>query len=140
MKKPIPEDQIESFTARFEDNSALKGREKAFITVDALVAPVLASWKESLFAHEWLHPDGSIKKPSEMTEKMALRRQGVEDRLGSEQALERPVLGIGILDNIEIGAGRDLFLALAARGIDKIPVHIPQSHLDDFRFFVRNPE
>ncbi len=136
----MQENQIKSLVARFGSNSALKGRESAFIAVDALVAPVLASWKESLFAHEWLHPDGSIRKPSEMTEKMALRRQEVEDRLGSGLGLERPVLGIGILDNIEIGAGRDLFLALAARGIDKIPVHIPQSHLDDFRFFVRNPE
>lgn len=140
MAKSKQDSQIQSLAARFTDNSALKGRETAFIPVDALVAPVLASWKESLFAHEWLHPDGSIKKPSEMSEKMLLRRQEIEDRLSGPLGLERPVLGIGILDNIEIGSGRDLFLVLASRGVDRIPVHIPQSHLDDFRFFVRNPE
>lgn len=126
-------------TDRFCDNAALKGREENFVLVNALVAPVLASWRESLFAHEWLHQDGTIRKPSEMNEKMRLRRKTVEDLLGSAVKLERPVLGIGILDNIEIGAGRDLFLALAAKGLDKIPVHIPKSHFEDFRFFVRLP-
>ncbi|HNQ91341.1 MAG TPA: hypothetical protein PKI93_00245 [Alphaproteobacteria bacterium] len=122
---------------RFHDNIALKGREDNFVMAEALVAPVLASWRESLFAHEWLHQDGSIRKPAEMSEKMRLRRKTVEELLGTDAALERPVLGIGILDNIEIGAGRDLFLALAAKGIDRIPVHIPKNHIEDFRFFIR---
>lgn len=51
--------------------------------------------------------------------------------------LERPVLGIGIMDNIEIGSGRDLFLCLAARGAISVPVHIPKSHEHDFRIFIR---
>jgi len=127
----------EELTGRFRDNSALKGREDKFVKTEALVAPVLASWKDSLFAHEWLHQDGRIRKPSEMTEKMKMRRKTTEEMLESGQTLECPVLGIGILDNIEIGSGRDLFLTLAAKGIEKIPVHIPKSHIEDFRFFTR---
>jgi len=125
--------------SRFEENAALKGRETSFILAEALVAPVLASWRESLFAHEWLHQDGTIRKPADMTDTVRVRRLTAEERIDKGQVLERPVLGIGIMDNIEIGSGRDLFLALAAKGIDKIPVHIPKSQLEDFRLFVRIP-
>lgn len=129
--------ESEEITGRFRDNPALKGREDKFVKTEALVAPVLASWKDSLFAHEWLHQDGTIRKPSEMSEKMRLRRKTTEEMLESGEALDCPVLGIGILDNIEIGSGRDLFLSLAAKGVEKIPVHIPKSHIEDFRFFIR---
>lgn len=125
---------------RFRSSSAIKGREDSFLQGEAIIAPVLASWRESLFAHEWLHQDGKIRKPSEMNEKMRTRRLAIEEQLDSETLLERPVLGIGILDNIEIGAGRDLLLACAARGMDRIPVHIPKSHVEDFRLFIRFPE
>ncbi|HOO50773.1 MAG TPA: hypothetical protein PLK94_05715 [Alphaproteobacteria bacterium] len=126
-------------TDRFEENAALKGRETSFILADALVAPVLASWKESLFAHEWLNADGTIRTPADMTETVRVRRKAAEELLNGDKILERPVLGIGIMDNIEIGSGRDLFLAMAARGQDVIPVHIPKSQQEEFRLFVRIP-
>lgn len=125
------------FSDRFKDNPALKGREEKFVTLEIKVAPVLASWQESIFAHEWLTPDGKIKKPSEMAEKVQERRKEIEKQIKGDAPLERPVLGIGILDNIEIGSGKDLFLSLAALGATTIPVHIPKSHENDFRMFIR---
>ena len=122
---------------RFTDNSALKGREEKFVTLDIKVAPVLASWQESIFSHEWLTPDGKIKKMSDMADKVQARRAEIDKILGSDIPLERPVLGIGILDNVEIGSGKDLFLSLAALGMTTIPVHIPKSHENDFRMFIR---
>lgn len=122
---------------RFKDNSALKGREEKFLTLEVKVAPVLASWQESIFAHEWLTADGKIKKMSEMADKVQARRLDVEKLIAADVVLERPVLGIGILDNIEIGSGKDLFLSLAALGMTAIPVHIPKSHEHDFRMFIR---
>ncbi len=122
---------------RFQDNPALKGREDKFITLEIKVAPVLASWRESIFAHEWLNPDGHFKKTSEMTQKVQMRRKAIEEDIENNGFLNRPVLGIGIMDNIEIGSGKDLFLSLAAMGLTTIPVHIPKSHEDDFRMFIR---
>ncbi len=123
---------------RFKNNSALKGREDKFIALEVKVAPILASWRESIFSHEWLTPDGKIKKPSDMVQKIKEKRQETDNIIDNQDLqLERPVLGIGILDNIEIGSGRDLFLCLAARGADSIPVHIPKSHEGDFRIFIR---
>lgn len=124
--------------ARFMDNSSLKGREDAFILLEVKTAPVIASWQESLFSHEWLTADGHIKPLKDMTEKVQGRRKQVEELIDrADQKLERPVLGIGIMDNIEIGSGKDLFLCLAARGMSSIPVHIPKSHESDFRIFIR---
>lgn len=126
------------FSQRFIDNPALKGREANFITLDIKVAPVLASWRESLFAHEWLTADGHIKSPDQMSEKVRTGRLAAQNLIeNADFKLERPVLGIGIMDNIEIGAGRDLFLSLAAMGVETISVHIPKSHGADFRIFIR---
>lgn len=122
---------------RFQDNPSLKGREEKFITLEIKVAPVLASWQESIFSHEWLTADGKIKKPSDMIEKVQARRAEIEKQIASAAPLDRPVLGIGILDNVEIGSGKDLFLSLAALGMTTIPVHIPKSHEQDFRMFIR---
>lgn len=122
---------------RFQDNPALKGREEKFVTLEIKVVPVLASWQESIFAHEWLTPHGQIKKMSEMADKVQLRRAEIEKIIAGQGPLDRPVLGIGILDNVEIGSGKDLFLSLAALGMATIPVHIPRSHEQDFRMFIR---
>ena len=132
-KPPSPAPSAE----RFKDNPALKGREEKFVTLEIKVAPVLASWQESIFAHEWLTPDGQIKKMSDMADKVQARRAEVEKIINGSDPLDRPVLGIGILDNVEIGSGKDLFLSLAALGMTTIPVHIPKSHEQDFRIFIR---
>ena len=122
---------------RFRDNPALKGREDKFMTCDVKVAAVLASWQESLFAHEWLTPAGVIKSPKDMTEEIRNKRIAIEQIINSTAALDRPVLGIGIMDNIEMGSGKDVFLTLAARGASFISVHIPKSHEQEFRMFIR---
>lgn len=122
---------------RFKDNPSLKGREEKFVTLEIKVAPVLASWQESIFSHEWLTPEGHIKKMSEMADKVQARRSDIEKLITGTEQLDRPVLGIGILDNVEIGSGKDLFLSLAALGMSTISVHIPKSHENDFRMFIR---
>lgn len=122
---------------RFQDNPSLKGREEKFVTLEIKVAPVLASWQESIFSHEWLTSEGQIKKTSEMADKVQSRRADIEKLIAGDSPLDRPVLGIGILDNVEIGSGKDLFLSLAALGMTTIPVHIPKSHEPDFRMFIR---
>mgnify|MGYP000122530368 FL=1 len=122
---------------RFRDNPALKGREDRFLSVEVKVAPVLASWQTSLFAHEWMTAEGRIKAISEMADPVVVKRRSAETAIAEEGILDRPVLGIGIMDNIEIGSGKDLFLTLAAHGATHIPVHIPKSHEQEFRMFIR---
>lgn len=103
------------------------------MNIEVDVALVLKSWRLSLFSFEWLRPDGSLKALKELAENEAQKRRLVEEKLKNGIALEKPVLGIGIADNIEIGAGRAEFLTLAAQGIAVIPVHIPAANKSDFK-------
>lgn len=123
--------------ASFIDNPAIKGREEKFLSLDVAIAPVIASWRESLFAHEWLKSDGTLKSLSELNETNRQKRLEVEAALKEGRSLPKPVLGLGITDSVEIGSGKDVLLTLASLTHDKLTVHIPKSHADDFKLFLR---
>ena len=123
--------------ASFIDNPAIKGREDKFLSLNVAIAPIVASWKESLFSHEWLKPDGSVKSLSELNDANRLRRIEVEAALKEGRALPKPVLGLGIMDTVEIGSGKDVLMTLASMSEMTIPVHVPKSHADDFKLFLR---
>ncbi|MCB1532714.1 MAG: hypothetical protein KDJ35_07580 [Alphaproteobacteria bacterium] len=104
------------------------------ITVD--VARVLESWRDSIFSFEWLLNDGTIKPERDLPPREKPKRALVEEKLSKNQPLEKPILGIGINDNVEIGVGRAEFLTLAAHGAKTIPVYIPKSNESDFKEFL----
>ena len=120
----------------FIDNPSIKGRESRYEIVNVAASKTLKSWKLSLFSFEWLDENGAIRKIDDLPLKERDKRLKVEDFIKSGVAVERPVLGIGIQDNIEIGAGRDVFLTLAASGVEIIQVHIPISCKKDFKQFL----
>ena len=123
-------------TITFIDNAAMKSSPDRYVTVTVDVAKILKSWRESLFAFEWMLPDGRLKPAADLPPAEQPKRAAVEDQLKKGAALEKPVLGIGLMDNVEIGAGRAVFLTLAARGVKKIPVHVPKSNRDEFAKFM----
>lgn len=118
------------------DNPSLKGREDRYEIVKVRTNDVLKSWRLSLFSFEWLSQDGQIRSLDELPLHERDKRLKVEQALNKSTAIERPVLGIGLMDNVEIGAGRDVFLTLAAKGEDLIEVHIPVSARGDFKEFI----
>lgn len=122
--------------SRFVDNPSTGGRPDFYMVAQVRVPEILQSWRESLFSHEWLRPDGALKDPGELREREFLLRESAEKRIRDGGPLERPVLGIGIGDNVEIGSGKDLFLTLAGLGVPAIEVHIPKTHRKDFRSFL----
>lgn len=107
------------------------------LTVDARA--VLDSWRHSLFSFEWLDGSGGIRLPDDMPIREREKRLEVEKNLKAGQPLDTPILGIGIMDNIEIGAGRAVFLTLAALGHQTIPVAVPRSCAQDFKPFIAAP-
>lgn len=129
---------MEKSTLLFVDNRAIAGREDKFVTVTVALAPVLASWTESIFAHEWVTKDGHPKPLDQISDSVREKRVAVEKIMADGEAIERPVLGLGIMDNLEIGAGKDVIITLAAKQIDTIPVHIPKSNMDEFKLFIRD--
>jgi hypothetical protein len=119
----------------FIANPSLAGREAQYVALTVKSAAVLKSWKLSLFSYEWLLPDGQIRPVDDLPLKEREKRLQVEDALKRGIPLMTPVLGIGIMDNIEIGSGRDVFLTLSALGYDHIPVYAPKSCLKEFKSF-----
>lgn len=116
----------------FIDNTSLKGREDKYETIEVNLTSVLESWKISLFSFEWLLPDGSIRPESQLPETEKEKYQKVLKAYKKEEPLERPILGIGIMDNIEIGSRRDVLLTLFSQGVESMSVHIPISAREDF--------
>lgn len=121
---------------QFIDNPVVMGREDRYETIEIRVDSVLESWRLSLFSYEWVRPDGQIKALEELPPGEQPKRSAVEDTLKSQKPLEKPVLGIGLLENVEIGSGRAIFLTLAAHGCKTLPVHIPKSNLKEFKAFI----
>lgn len=119
-------------TLNLVDNKSLAGREDKYDTVDVNLRAVLESWKISLFSFEWLNPDGSIRSPEQLPESEAAKYNNVLQDFKNGKELERPVLGIGIMDNVEIGSRRDVLLTLMTQGIENLSVHIPKSNAKDF--------
>ncbi len=118
------------------DNPVIKGREDRYKVVRVKTVPILTSWRTSLFSFEWLETDGSIRTLDNLPLHERDKRLKIEQSLKKGEALARPVLGIGIMDNVEIGAARDVFLTLAAQGVDVIEAHIPVSNTADFKKFL----
>ena len=121
---------------QFTDHASLKGREDRYLVVRVDTNAILKSWRQSLFSFEWLTPEGALRDLDDLPLHERDKRLKVEKYLAQGDSLERPVLGIGILDNVEIGAGRDVFLTLAAKGAREIEVHIPRSSQNDFKSFL----
>lgn len=121
---------------QFIDNPTIQSRKDHYLNITVDTAKILKSWQMSLFSYEWMLPDGRLKSRDELPPGEQPKRDAVEERLKSGSAIEKPILGIGLLENVEIGAGRAAFLTLAAMGVDKIPVHIPRSNEKEFKGFV----
>lgn len=119
----------------FIDNPVVNGREDRYATIEIKVDSVLESWRMSLFSYEWVLPDGRIRDLSELPPAEQPKRAAVEEHLKRKAPLEKPVLGIGLLENVEIGSGRATFLTLAAHGCKTLPVHIPKSNIKEFARF-----
>lgn len=120
----------------FSDNPALKGREGKYCTVRVKAGPVVKNWKNSLYSFEWLEPDGTIRTLDSLPLHERDKRLAVESALKTGKPVTRPVLGIGIFDTVEIGAGREVFLTLASVGMEDIEVHIPKANQTDFQKFL----
>lgn len=119
----------------FVDNPLIAGRQDRYATITIDVTKVLESWRISLFSYEWVGADGRIKDLAELPPQEQPKRQDIESRLSAGAPLEKPVLGIGLMDNVEIGSGRATFLTLAAHGCKALPVHIPKSNTKEFDAF-----
>ena len=120
-------------TIKFTDSNAAKNKPDFYIPVTLDISAILKSWQLSVFSFEWINADATVKDIKALKESDQEKRQKIETALQNNGPLEKPVLGIGIQDNVEIGSGKALICTLAAHGIKTVPVHIPKSNEEDFK-------
>ena len=120
----------------FCDNAAIKGKEDAYALLNVSTEKVLKSWKTSLYSFEWLTPEGTIKTPEQLSQEEKEKRELVEKKISNTEPLEYPVLGMGLLECVEIGAGRATFLTLSSMGYSNLNVHVLKTHTDSFDVFL----
>ena len=132
----MPRLQVNTPNAVFCDNKvAVKDPDK-YVLVEVIVEKVLHSWKDSILSFEFLNTDGSLRMERELSPKNQERRGVVENKIRDKKVVEHPILGIGLMDNIEIGSGRDVFMTLAGQGYSTLPVHIRIAQKDEFKAYI----
>ena len=132
----MPRLQVNIPDAIFCDNKvAVKDPDK-YVTVDVALEKVLASWKDSILSFEFLNTDGSLRLDRELSPKNRERRNDIEQNIRDKKVVQRPILGIGLMDNIEIGSGRDVFMTLASQGYSVVSVHIRKAQQDEFTGYI----
>lgn len=109
---------------------------RALVLVKVRTSAVLDSWRNSLFAFEWLTPDGKIRSSDELPVREREKQAAILAKLEKGEKPDLPILGIGIMDNVEIGSGKAVFLTLAARGDEVIEVLVPERSKNEFTVFL----
>ncbi len=119
-----------------KDNTTLKDRADKFTIIEVDLSKIVKGWKKSLYSFEWLLPDGTVRPPEKLTTQYRHQYNNVEQTYQLNGTLERPVLGLGIMDNVEIGSRKEVLLTLARLGVGTMDVHVPKSCLEDFKKFM----
>ena len=90
-------------TITFIDSKAAQSRPDFYMPVTLNINAVLKSWQFSVFSFEWINKDASVKPLDALKERDQQKRQAVENAINNNEPIEKPVLGLGIQDTIEIG-------------------------------------
>ena len=119
-----------------KDNTTLKDRADKFTILQVDLSKIVKDWKKSLYSSEWLLPDGAVRPPEKLTTEYRHQYNNVEQVYQLSGTLERPILGLGMMDNVEIGSRKEVLLTLARLGVETMDVHVPKSCLEDFKKFM----
>lgn len=121
---------------KFASSAAVELAPQNYAILKVDLKRVLMSWRASLLAHEWLDKTGQVKGDDMLSPYRLERRKNVREILASGGVLERPVLGIGMFDNVEIGAGADVLTTLYLDGAQDLEVCVRAGQVGEFEAFL----
>ncbi|MAS86572.1 MAG: hypothetical protein CMH30_01135 [Micavibrio sp.] len=120
----------------FIDNPAVKNDPQGYEAVILDVRTALESLRLSMLSYEIMHQDGTLKADEVLSEKQQARRAVIREMMSKNEPLPKPIIGLGLMDNVEIGSERDVFLTLAIQGAKTIPVHVRKSQIKALKKFI----
>lgn len=111
-------------TPRFIDHPSVSANPEAYGNATLNLSAALPSWGQSLIAYKWLGGDGLPKADDQLADEQALQRADILAVLERGDALPKPIIGLGMFDNVEVGSGAGIVATLASLGEATIPVHV----------------
>ena len=100
------------------------------------LAKALPSWRQSLISYKWLGADAQPKKPDELADEQRAQYEDILRILTRGDALPKPIIGLGMFDNVEVGSGAAIVATLAALDVKVIPVHMRVAQEKGLRKFL----
>lgn len=95
-----------------------------YVELTCAPATILRAWASSLYAHELITPEGTIKDAGQIAPDSLKKFLDAVEALKRGEETPKPVLGIGIFDGIEIGIGREVVAAAGHLNLPSIPVNV----------------
>ncbi len=109
----------------FVDHPNVSGGNKdAYIDAVLDLDKALPSWRQSLLAYNWLTSDGHAKPVETLGAAQKEKYDEAVALLSAQQSLPKPIIGIGMIDNVEVGSGAAIIVLMAHQGFTQIPVHV----------------
>ena len=117
----------------FYDHEIVQRAPSDYIEIKLKPDAVLKAWSLSMFAHEILNQNGDVKKETEMSAITLDKYLNAIESFKKNEGNIKPIIGIGIMDNIEIGVGREIVAAAKIILLDKIPIHVRKAQEKEIR-------
>lgn len=94
---------------------------------------ILSAWSHSLNCYDYLDKAGHIKAEETMDSQSLKKFLSAFDCFKRGEPTAKPVIGIGIMDTVEIGIGAEIIVAATAFKYPLLPVHVRKAQESDLR-------
>lgn len=117
----------------FYDHEIVQKSPNDYIELEISPDTILHSWRQSMFSCELLGKDGTIKSEADIKGDSLKRFLDMSETIKHDKSTHKPILGIGLMDNIEIGIGREIVVLCALHKIPSIPIHVRQAQAQEIK-------
>lgn len=117
--------------SQFCDHAVTLNNPDDYVELQAMPDTILQAWRSSMFAHELIARDGRIKNEQDLEGQSLEKYLTAFEALKRGEPIEKPLLGIGIYDGVEIGIGREIIAAAFHLDIPNVPIHVRKAQCDE---------
>lgn len=119
--------------ATFCDHIVVQKNPEDYTEMVLTPSQIFDAWKSSMFAHELIAKDGTIMGENALKGPSLQKYIAAYESLKRDEAVEKPVLGIGLFDGIEIGIGREIIAAAYHLNITDLPIHVRAAQAEEIK-------
>lgn len=105
-----------------------------YVVMQLDLQKTIESWAMSIVAHEWLK-SGIFKLHADLQDHLQEEWTTMLESVQTTKTFVRPILGIGVLDNVEVGTNRAVLSVAKHLELVSIEVVVPKPMADLFEEF-----